>query len=60
MVNKTQLLEEVANTVSMHQFVLTNEFDNLSANDILAIASEMQDVIGKLLVVANKIEREQK
>jgi ribosomal protein L10 len=56
MQTKTELLEEVANTVSMQQFVLINESETLTANDVYKIADSLNEAISKLLVVANKLE----
>lgn len=60
MKTENELLEEISNTISLQSFVLSRELVNITPRDLYKIADDMEHAIGKLFIVADKIQNKSK
>jgi hypothetical protein len=56
---KRELLNEVSNTVAMQSYILSRELSDITSQDLYKIAVEMENSIATLLLVAQKMKKEE-
>jgi hypothetical protein len=53
-------LDRVANTLSQASFIINHEGSNISSSDVYALCADVEDALSGLLVVAQKIEQQER
>lgn len=53
-------LDQVANTLSQASFIINHEGSDISSSDVYAICADVEDALNGLLMVAQKIEKQER
>lgn len=53
----TTLMDQVGNTLNQVSFILSHEGHEISAQDVYAMAADVQDALAAMLILAHQIEK---